>query len=286
MFGLTSPVPRARSEHLLLESPRRDLPVTLVILAVTFVVFLLLALQPGLVGVQRVDDGWQAYMLEHRSSALTALALLFDPFGYALVLQPIRLAIACFLVLRRRWWHLAAFVPAIVLSEILVGPLKDAYDRARPLGSLAVTGGTAFPSGQSIAASATLVAAMIALVGPGRHRAFWGVAAFGLTLAVGLRLTYLGMHWLSDWIGGALLGTSIALVTTVIVGAGQRRRSATGAREQDDSDLLVALPQDSGQREAEPLRRRALEGVLLRARRRDAVGGWDRARVEDSRLPG
>jgi undecaprenyl-diphosphatase len=60
--------------------------------------------------------------------------------------------IAGFLALRRRWWHLAAFAAAIVLSEVLIGSLKGIYDRARPPGSLVATSGASFPSGHAIAA--------------------------------------------------------------------------------------------------------------------------------------
>lgn len=43
--------------------------------------------------------------------------------------------------LRRRWWQLAAFTAAVVLSEVLIGLLKGIYDRPRPPGSLVITTG-------------------------------------------------------------------------------------------------------------------------------------------------
>jgi hypothetical protein len=67
------------------------------------------------------------------------------PEGHALLAAPGRNAA---LALRRRWWNLAAFTAAMVLSEILIGVLKGSYERARPPGSLVVTTGTSFPSGQ------------------------------------------------------------------------------------------------------------------------------------------
>ena len=71
---------------------------------------------------------------------------------------------------------MAAFVGAVVLSEVLIGTLKGVYDRTRPPGSLVATTGASFPSGHSIAASVTVVAAVIALVPPGRRRVAWGAA--------------------------------------------------------------------------------------------------------------
>ncbi len=105
---------------------------------------------------------------------VTAAAVVLDLLGLVYVTLPVRIAIAGFLALRRRWWHLAAFVAAVLMSEVLIGTLKSLYDRPRPPGSLVATSGASFPSGHSVAASVTVVAAVIALVPPGRHRAAWG----------------------------------------------------------------------------------------------------------------
>ena len=139
--------------------------------------------------------------------------------------SPVRIALAGFLALRRRWWHLAAFTAAIVLSEVPIGSLKGSYDRARPPGSLVATTGASFPSGHAIAASVTVAAAVIALVPPGRRRTWWGAAAVAFSIVMGLSRAYLGAHWLSDATAGILLGTSCALVTALITGQLQRRRN-------------------------------------------------------------
>ena len=133
--------------------------------------------------------------------------------------------IAGFLALRRRWWHLAAFAAAIVLSEVLIGSLKGIYDRARPPGSLVVTSGASFPSGHAIAASVTVVAAVIALIPAGRRRTWWGAAAVAFSIVMGLSRAYLAAHWLSDATAGILLGTSCALVTALVADQFQRRRN-------------------------------------------------------------
>ena len=76
----------------------------------------------------------------------------------------VRIAIAGFLGLQRRWWHLAAFTVAVVVSEVLIGMLKGIYDRDRPPGSFVATTGASSPSGDAIATSVTAIAAVIALV--------------------------------------------------------------------------------------------------------------------------
>jgi undecaprenyl-diphosphatase len=114
-------------------------------------------------------------------------------------------------------------VLTVVLSEVLIGVLKGAYERARPPESLVVTTGASFPSGHAVAASATVVAAVIALVPLGRRRAWWAPAAVAFSILMGLSRAYLGAHWLSDAVAGILLGISCALVTALMIGQIQRR---------------------------------------------------------------
>ena len=111
----------------------------------------------------------------------------------------------------------------MVLSEVLIGTLKNAYDRTRPPGSLVATSGASFPSGHSIAASVTVVAAVIALMPAGRRRAAWGAAAVGFSILMAASRAYLAAHWLSDAIAGILLGTSCALLSAVVVNELRRR---------------------------------------------------------------
>jgi undecaprenyl-diphosphatase len=114
-------------------------------------------------------------------------------------------------------------VLTVVLPEVLIGVLKGAYERARPPESLVVTTGASFPSGHAVAASATVVAAVLALVPLGRRRAWWAPAAVAFSILMGLSRAYLGAHWLSDAVAGILLGISCALVTALMIGQIQRR---------------------------------------------------------------
>jgi membrane-associated phospholipid phosphatase len=221
--GLSDPAGAGRSEHALLPSPWRGTAVTAVVVALTGVVLAVVAAHGLLVHAQRLDDSWLRLMTSSRSTPVTAVALSLDVLGLVYVTVPIRIALAGFLALRRRWWHLAAFVTAVVTSEILIGTLKGLYDRPRPPGSLVETSGASFPSGHSIAASVTVVAAVIALVPPGRRRAAWGAAAVAFSILMALSRAYLGAHWLSDAVAGVLLGTSCALLAALAVGAMQRR---------------------------------------------------------------
>ena len=216
----------ATTEEPVLATPRRDAVVTAVVLALTAVAFAVVADHGILAHIQRADDAWLRLMISGRTAPVTAVAKVFNWLGLVYVTLPVRIAIAGFLALRRRWWHLAAFAAAVVLSEVLIGTLKGSYDRARPPGSLVATSGASFPSGHSIAATVTVVAAVIALVPPGRARVAWGAAAAGFSVLMALSRAYLGAHWLSDAIAGVLLGTSCALLTALAVTWLQRRGTA------------------------------------------------------------
>ena len=229
MPGLSWLVAPRRPEEAILGSPGRDTAVTAAVLALTAVAFAAAADHGVLAHIQRVDDAWLRLMVSGRSAPVTVIAKFFNLLGLVYVTLPVRIAIAGYLALRRRWWHMAAFVAAVVLSEVLIGTLKYAYDRTRPPGSLVATSGASFPSGHAIAASVTVVAAVIALVPPGRRRVAWGLAAVGFSILMAASRAYLAAHWLSDAVAGILLGTSCALLAAVVVDGLQRRWQARRA---------------------------------------------------------
>ena len=216
----------APGEVLVLAAPLRDIAVTAAVLALTAVTFAVVADHGILAHIQHADDAWLRLMVSGRAAPATAVAKVFNWLGLVYVTLPVRIAIAGFLAWRRQWWHLAAFAAAVVLSEVLIGTLKGSYDRVRPPGSLVATSGASFPSGHSVAATVTVVAAVIALVPPGRARVAWGAAAAAFSVLMALSRAYLGAHWLSDAIAGVLLGTSCALLAALAVTGLQRRWTA------------------------------------------------------------
>ena len=240
MPGMTRPATARRQEDALLGRPRQAALLTAAVVAVTAVVFALAADHGTLARIQRLDDAWLRLMISGRAPPLTAIAKIFNVLGLVYVTLPVRIALAGYLALRRRWWHLAAFTAAIVLSEVLIGSLKGIYDRARPPGSLVATSGASFPSGHAIAASVTVVAAVIALVPAGRRRALWGAAAVAFSIMMGLSRAYLAAHWLSDATAGILLGTSCALITALAADQFQRRRNRL--QSPAGTQCLAAVP--------------------------------------------
>jgi membrane-associated phospholipid phosphatase len=212
-----------RDEHPLLGSPRRDILTTIFLGAFTALLFVLLA-TPVKDSIQHLDQAFLRRMLSIRSEPLTAVAKLLNLLGLVVITLPVRLLVVGFLAVKRRWWHLSAFVCAVVLSELSIGSLKAIYHRARPPGSLVAVSGGSFPSGHAVAASVTAVAAVIALFPEGTRRYWWGVVAAIFSMIMALSRAYLAAHWLSDAVAGVLLGMSLALISAVVVHLMHSRR--------------------------------------------------------------
>jgi undecaprenyl-diphosphatase len=163
--------------------------------------------------VQGVDDAWLALMLDLRVPAGVTVAKIISAFGNAYVLWPLRVVAGAILAWRRQWLQLSAFVLAVVTSELLIGPLKAWVDRPRPPDPLVTTTSQAFPSGHAIAAAVTAFAVVVVFI-PSRRGARLrpiGVAA-AIAGLMALARTYLSAHWLTDVVGGCLLGVAVALV--------------------------------------------------------------------------
>ena len=122
-------------------------------------------------------------------------------------------------------WLLAA----IVTQSALVSLLKWFVGRVRPCDALAwctpvavaSPGGGSFPSGH--AAGAFTFAAFVAVRAPG-----WAGPAFGWAAIVAWSRCLLGVHYPSDVLAGALLGTAVGLL---FGRASQQHRAARAEAE-------------------------------------------------------
>lgn len=166
-----------------------------------------------------VDGEWMEDLLELRGSFGEAVSRVFDFLGggwFAFWLVPIVVAVA--FLLARRPWAAGIFVVVSAASAGLVQALKALFGRHRPDDILLDLTSAAFPSGH--AANAATVATLLAVLVPR-----WWVAVAGAVYVVLMALsrTYLGAHWLSDTVGGAVLGASVALAAWAVFAPRLRR---------------------------------------------------------------
>jgi membrane-associated phospholipid phosphatase len=173
--------------------------------------------------LQPVDDRFRELMVAARWGPLVAVCKALSVGFGTMVLWPVRIAVTVAIAVRRRWSTLLAWVLTVLLSELLIGPVKALVDRPRPPGSLVVTSAASYPSGHAIASAVTLIGVVMALT-TGRRRLHWMIGAVLLATAVALSRTYLSAHWLTDVVGGSLLGAGVALAVPEAVEVIRDRR--------------------------------------------------------------
>lgn len=175
-----------------------------------------------------VDDWWHTTIAGLRSPPTVWFAQALTVVGDVALNTVFRVAGAAWLLWRRRFVSFWAWVVAAILSPILVDiVLKPLIGRARPLEYVWTANGMSFPSGHAAAAATNAVLVVLLLV-PARHRRAGVVAGSIWVVAMALARTLLGAHWLSDVVGGILLGLS---VTCAVVAAAFSMRARRNEQE-------------------------------------------------------
>jgi membrane-associated phospholipid phosphatase len=194
-------------------------------LAVALLLGLLVRIQ---VIVDEIDGEWMEEVLEMRGPFWEAVSRGFDFLGggwFAIWLVP--LAVAIVLLFLRRPWSAMLFIVVSAVSAGLVQLLKVLYGRLRPEDILLDLDSGSYPSGH-VANAATIAVLATVLV------ARWWVAVAGAVYVVLMALsrTYLGAHWVTDTVGGALVGASVALLGWALLAPRLRKeREAPRPRE-------------------------------------------------------
>jgi undecaprenyl-diphosphatase len=175
------------------------------------------------------------YAGDQRAVALNDLLAVLTAPGLSWFRFLVFLPVLVLLVRRRAWWTAAWVLTAVALIGPLNTLLKHYFGRVRPdfteggarLDSLS------YPSGHS-SGIATLVTVALVLAWPlmaarARH---WALAAgVVLVLLVGLTRMWLGVHFLSDVVGGWSLGVAWALLTALLFGAIAEGRASLRPQE-------------------------------------------------------
>ncbi|MFJ4038518.1 phosphatase PAP2 family protein [Microbacterium sp. NPDC090007] len=183
-----------------------------------------------------IDVWWNQLFAAAPSEPLYVFALVMDQVGghlTAVLIVPVLGAVALF-VSRRRWSALY-FLSASVGSALLVQVLKQTFGRARPEDILVLSDFGSFPSGHT--ANAATIAVVAGVLFP---RAWVRVVGAAWVILMAFSRTYLHAHWLSDTVGGALVGAGAALVLAAVF-------SRLRARDEDRLTIRRARMTDAAE---------------------------------------
>lgn len=208
------------------------LPYAIVAVAAAFLglQFLELADQVREGDLDAFDARVLTWIAGHRSQPLTELFLAVTALGSSWVIGIVTVGVAGALALAGRGRMAAAVTAAVAGVPPLTIALKRTYARPRPdvVSPLVDTVSWAFPSGHTIA-SVTFFGTIAILVGfevrRSAFRLFVAAYATGIGLLVATSRVYLGVHFPSDVLGGALIALAWVLVV-VLVERVQARRAA------------------------------------------------------------
>lgn len=169
-----------------------------------------------------VDTAWNALVAEWWHPALTGFSQVMNWVGggwFGVLVVPIGGAIG--LIVLRRPWAAAYFLAASAVSAAGVQVLKHAFGRVRPEDILVLSDYGSYPSGHVANAATIAVAAIVIL-----PRVWVGVVGAIWVVLMAFSRTYLHAHWLSDTLGGALIGAGAALLVAAAFAVPMAREQA------------------------------------------------------------
>jgi len=180
-------------------------------------IFVAMAIPSLMDVVQRVDDAVHGLMVRLEAGWLVAIAEAFDLVGSVWVTAPLAIGVAVYLAVVRRWRGLFYWMVTMVVSQILIGPMKNLYQRERPPDSLVETTSFSFPSGHAVSGAAIAIGLVIVLFPAGPKRRNLEILAGLFAVFMAMSRVYLRAHWASDALAGAALGAAVAIGVAAVI---------------------------------------------------------------------
>ena len=173
------------------------------------------------------DEEWAEDLVEIRGPVGDVFGYFMNTLGGGLAgVFVVPVVTASILLIARRPWAALYFIAASAASAGVVQILKRSFLRARPEDILVTSDTGSFPSGH--VGNAATIAVALGVILP--YVWVWVLGAV-YTVLMAISRTYLGAHWVSDTIGGALVGAGVALVLWALFAAAlERERLARLAR--------------------------------------------------------
>jgi membrane-associated phospholipid phosphatase len=199
--------------------------------------------------IQISDNGWltggdrstHSWFLAHRTYSMDIAALVITDLGSPVATVTLSVLIGAWVSRRARTaLPVIVMVATVGAASAASATMKVVVERARPpiQTQQVLETNYSFPSGHVTSTSA-VVGITVAVLAIGRSRrvraVLAAVAALLITVIAATRL-YLGVHWLTDVIAGAILGATCAIIGATVLYALDQRRISLGATEAAFSD--------------------------------------------------
>jgi undecaprenyl-diphosphatase len=181
-------------------------------------------------GFARLDRSVSLFGAHHATALSTRFLRIYTQLGGALVIVPLAVIVAIVETIRQRSFAVITFLTLVVGGQFLVANvIKSIVGRARPhFDQLTGFSGPSFPSGHAVASAACL-AAFALVIGRRRSlklRAVLAGLAVGLATGIACCRVMLGVHWLTDVLGGLALGWAWFALCSIAFGGYQLRFGA------------------------------------------------------------
>ena len=174
-------------------------------------------------------------ILNEKLTALHTPVLISFMITITNIFQPTILAILSIIVsivfVHKKRFDLASIFLGTMFAGIILGSaIKSLAHITRPAGaSLVAFSGASFPSGHMLAGTVFFTILFYCLFGffkTKSSKVAFGVISFVIVFTIGFSRLYLGVHWLSDVLGGLFLGLFISSLSIFLYNVLYKNRLA------------------------------------------------------------
>jgi undecaprenyl-diphosphatase len=178
--------------------------------------------------VGRLDTATTSWLAAHRSLGLDVAATVITDFA-----SPVAAAVAAVICAVLLWWWCGSVIAGVVVIGTVAAAaatttaLKAVVDRPRPplRWQAVIETDPSFPSGH-VTGTAALLGIIAVLAGMDRGhatRAWLTIGVLTGVVLVAVTRLYLGVHWLTDVIGGAIVAAVFVLIGAAVFDFLRRR---------------------------------------------------------------
>lgn len=169
-----------------------------------------------------IDNSFSQFLFQNRNDFLTDFFLFITQFGAVEFVGVIIFMIGVYFFVKRKYAYVTYFLVAAIGSSFSVYFLKNLIHRTRPGGDIAyyIEQSFSFPSGHatmSMALYGSIIGYLYISQRFEKYKLALTISLYLIIFLIGLSRIYLGVHYLSDVIGGFLVGFIWIMVARSLV---------------------------------------------------------------------